>query len=92
MTQTRLVLDTDAEIERAQVDAWRTMSPAQKAATVSGLTSAVFEMAKAGVRARFPTATPHERFLRLAIQILGADLAARAYPEATGFLPPAGTE
>jgi hypothetical protein len=82
MAPSRLAADTDAEVERAQIAGWRNMTPAQKAATVSGLTSAMFEMAMAGVRTRFPTATTHEQFLRLAIQTLGADLAIRAYPDA----------
>jgi len=57
------------------------MSPAQKAAVVSGLTQAVFELAHAGVRHRHPTASPHEQFLRLAIVTLGLDLARKAYPD-----------
>jgi hypothetical protein len=85
MAQSRLASDTDAEVERLQIAGWRNMSPVQKAATVSGLTSAMFEVARAGVRARFPNATAREQFLRLAIQTLGADLAARAYPEAAGL-------
>lgn len=79
----RLAADTDAEIERLQISGWRAMPPAQKAATVSGLTEAMYEMARAGVRHRFPGASPREQFLRLAIQTLGRDLATRAYPDAT---------
>lgn len=88
MALSRLAADTDAEVERVQIAGWRNMTPAQKAATVSGLTSATFEMARAGVRARFPNATAREQFLRLAIQILGADLAARAYPDAAPLANP----
>lgn len=82
----RLAADTDAVTERRQIAVWRTMSPAQKAATVSGLTAAAFEMARAGVRHRFPDAGPREQFLRLAILTLGADLAVRAYPDAEGLV------
>jgi|SRR5687768_11230763 len=85
MAQLPLATDTDAKVERVQIAGWRNMSPVQKAATVSGLTSAMFEMARAGVRARFPHATERELFLRLAIQTLGADLAARVYPDAAGL-------
>lgn len=92
MAQSRLAADTDGEVERIQLAGWRNMSPAQKAATVSGLTSAVFEMAMAGVRARFPNATPREQFLRLAIQTLGIDVAARAYPDAASLSQPAAEE
>lgn len=86
MSSPRLAADTDADVERLQVEAWRAMSPAQKAATVSGLTAAAFEMARAGVRHRFPGASPREEFLRLAIITLGADLATRAYPDAAALI------
>ena len=57
------------------------MSALQKAALVSGLTQAAYEMALAGVRDRYPDASPREQFLRLALVTLGPDLARRAYPE-----------
>ena len=57
------------------------MSPAEKAAIVTGLTQAAYDLALAGVRARFPDASPREHFLRLAIVTLGPDLARQAYPE-----------
>ena len=77
-----LAADTDADVERLQVAGWRAMTPAQKAATVSGLTAAAFDMARAGVAHRFPNATPREQFLRLALLTLGDELATRAYPDA----------
>lgn len=73
--------DTSPEIERRQIEHWRAMTPAEKAAIVSGLTRASFEMARAGVRHRHPDASPREQFLRLAIVTLGPELAARAYPD-----------
>lgn len=79
--QPALSLDTSAEIERLQIERWGQMSPAQKAATVSGLTQAVRDLAVAGVRLRHPDASPREQFLRLALIILGPDLGRRAYPE-----------
>ena len=57
------------------------MSPAEKAAIVSGLTKSVYEMALAGVRHRHPHAPAREQFLRLAIVMLGSELARKAYPE-----------
>jgi len=57
------------------------MSAAAKAALVSGLTQASVELARAGVRQRHPDASPREQFLRLAVIVLGPELAARAYPE-----------
>ncbi len=88
MSSPRLAADTDAVVERLQVEAWRAMSPAQKAATVSGLTAAAFEMARAGVRQRFPHASAREQFLRLAMLTLGAELAARVYPDVATLIDP----
>ncbi len=59
------------------------MSPADKAAIVSGLTQAVYDLARAGIRLRYSDAPPREQFLRLALLTLGPDLARRAYPEIT---------
>lgn len=57
------------------------MAQAEKAALITGLTRASFEMAAAGVRHRHPNASQREQFLRLAIVTLGPELARRAYPE-----------
>lgn len=87
MTPTPLTLDTPPEVERRQVDAWRRMSAAEKAAMVSGLTRAAIELAAAGVKQRFPDASPREHFLRLAVVILGPGLARLAYPDADRVIP-----
>jgi hypothetical protein len=76
-----LSLDTSPEVERMQVEGWRRMDATQKAAIVSGLTQAVRDIAMAGVRHRYPNASPHEHFLRLALIMLGEELARKAYPE-----------
>ena len=76
-----LNLDTSPEVERLQVERWRQMSPAEKAAIVSGLTRAVYDLARAGIRQRHPDASPREQFLRLALLTLGTELARQAYPE-----------
>lgn len=81
MPQEPLSADTPLEIERLQIENWRRMSPAEKAAIVSGLTNAVYELALAGVRQRHPDSTPREHFLRLAIVMLGPELARKAYPD-----------
>jgi hypothetical protein len=60
-----LNLDTSAEIECRQVERWRTMTTEEKAALVSGLTRAAYELSLAGVRDRYPNASPREVFLRL---------------------------
>lgn len=81
-----LSLDTSPAIEQQQIESWRRMTPATKAATVSGLTTAAYAMARAGVRHRHPGAAPREVFLRMAIITLGPDLACAAYPDARPFV------
>lgn len=88
MAQDRLAADTDPDVERVQIAAWGAMTPAEKAAIVSGLTSAAFTLAQAGVRHRFPDATPWEQRLRLAIQVHGPELAIRVYPDAAALVDP----
>lgn len=76
-----LASDTPLDIEGRQIEEWRTMSAAQKAETVASLSRGVRDLAIAGIRLRYPNATPREQFLRLAILTLGRELAAEAYPE-----------
>lgn len=77
----RLSLDTSAEIELLQIERWRQMSPAEKAALVSGLTQAVCDLALAGIRLRHPNASAREQFLRRALIMLGPDIARKVFPE-----------
>jgi hypothetical protein len=86
VTQPSRNLDTSPEIERRQVESWRQMSAAQKAATVTGLTRAAYAMTAAGVRQRYPDASPREHFLRVAVIALGPDLARLAYPDAAAVI------
>ena len=58
------------------------MSAAQKAALITGLTRAAYAMTLAGIQHRDPNASPRQQFLRLALIVLGPDLACRAYPDA----------
>jgi hypothetical protein len=88
MADARLAVDTDPETEHAQIAAWAEMTPAEKAAIVSGLTAAAFAVAEAGVRHRFPDAAPREQWLRLAIQVHGPELAIRAYADAAALVDP----
>jgi len=88
VTETPLSLDTSPEIECRQFDAWRRMSPAEKAAMVTGLTRAAFAMTAAGVRQRHPAASPRAQFLRVAVIVLGPELARLAYPDAAQVIAP----
>lgn len=82
MPRPPLALDTPSEIEDRQVEAWRRMLPAEKAAIVTNLTQAAYAMTCAGVRHRYPQASAREQFLRVALIVLGPELACRAYPDA----------
>lgn len=79
--------DTSPEMQRVQAARWRAMSDAEKAALVAGLCTATLALADAGIAARYPDASPRERFLRRAVLMLGRDLAARVYPDAAQLLP-----
>jgi hypothetical protein len=76
-----LAADTPEDIEERQIARWRDMSIGEKAALVSSLSQTVHDIALAGIRRRYPDATPREWFLRLAMLRLGRELALRAYPE-----------
>ena len=82
MTPSPLNLDTAPDVESRQIAAWRVMPAVEKAALVTGLTRAAFAMTAAGVRHRHPDAEPYEQFLRVAVIVLGPELAQKAYPEA----------
>ena len=73
--------DTSLEIEARQVEGWRRMSVTEKAQLIASLSCAAREVALAGIRDRYPGASPREQFLRLAMLTLGAELARQAYPD-----------
>jgi hypothetical protein len=85
VTGSPLSFDTSPEIERRQIESWRQMTPAEKAAIVTGLTRAACAMTWAGVRQRHPEATPREHFLRVAVILLGVELASAVYPDVAGL-------
>lgn len=68
-------------MEMRQIARWREMSADEKTALMSSLSLAVHDVALAGIRHRYPFATPRECFLRLAVLRLGRELAVQAYPE-----------
>jgi hypothetical protein len=74
--------DTSPEIERLQVESWRRMSPAEKASIVRALTSATIEMAAAGIRHRHPAESHAQHRQRLAVILLGPELARHVRPDA----------
>jgi len=81
MSRPPLASDTPPEIEAMQIEGWRRMTATEKAALITGLTQATFDLALAGIRHRYPAASAREQFLRRAILLYGRDLAVRAYPD-----------
>ena len=75
-----LASDTAAEIERLQIEGWRQMSAAQKAATVTALTRAAIQMTKAGIRHRHPGESEGSHRTRLAEILFGSELARHVFP------------
>ena len=67
---------------RRQIALWRCMSPLEKLQLVGGLTRASRDMCLAGIRLRNPGASEREVAYQFALITLGAELTARAYPEA----------
>lgn len=78
--------DTTDEAERAQIDAWRRMSPLEKVELVSAATRDALILALFGIRQRYPLASEHECFLRLAELQLGPTLVCEVYPDASRIL------
>jgi hypothetical protein len=76
-----LAPDTSGDIEQRQIEAWRAMTPGQKLQLALQMTATVRQLALAGIRQRYPSASPREEFLRLAQVVLGEELARKAYPE-----------
>ena len=76
-----LARDTDPAVEQRQIEAWRRLTPADKLLLVMRMNANVTELALAGVRQRYPGASPREQFLRLAQVMLGDELARKAYPD-----------
>ena len=80
--------DTSADVERLQVEAWRRMSPLQKAGIINQATRDALTLALSGIRLRHPGASERECFIRLAALRLGPTLVRQVYPDASQILGP----
>ena len=80
--------DTSVHAERLQIEAWRRMSPLEKAEIVSQATSDTLTLALSGIRQRHPDASERECFIRLAALRLGPTLVREVYPDASQILGP----
>jgi hypothetical protein len=57
--------DTSREAEERQFDRWRGLAPVEKVRIVAGLTRMTNQLARAGIRTRYPQAAEREIELRL---------------------------
>ena len=80
--------DTSADVERRQIEAWRRMSPLQKAEIVNQPSRDALTLAMAGIRQRHPGASERECFIRLAALQLGPALVRTVYADASEILGP----
>jgi len=76
---TQVFPDTPPETERVLFALLREMPPWRKVELVAQLNQTVRELALAGLRERYPTASPPELRRRLANIVLGTELAEKAY-------------
>jgi hypothetical protein len=71
--------DTTPDVEERQIEGLRRLTPARRLALAGELTLAVRQLALAGLRQRYPAATPTMLRRRLADLLLGPEMAARVY-------------
>jgi hypothetical protein len=77
--------DTMPEVDKLQIDRLRQMPPWRKLALLGEMNRTVRTLALAGLRHRFPDESQAQHRRRLAVLMLGPELAARVYgpmPEA----------
>jgi hypothetical protein len=71
--------DTSPDAERVQIEILRAMPSWRKFKLWNDLNMAMRHVALAGLRERFPSATPQELHRRLATLLLGPELATKVY-------------
>ena len=80
-------MDSSHDAARHLVEQWRSMSAERKLGVTLQMSRTVRDLALAGMRSRFPNAGAHEQMLRLAVVMLGSELAVAAYPEISSLDP-----
>ena len=71
--------DTSPEAWAVYLDIYRRMSPEKKIASALEMSRSVKALAEAGLRQRYPAASPREIFLRRVQLDLGEELFRKAY-------------
>lgn len=71
--------DTHPKMEALQIQLWRQASPTRKMNMLAQLNASARMLAMAGLRSRYPQASESELRLKLAVLILGEELALKVY-------------
>ena len=71
--------DTHPKMEALQIQLWRQASPTRKMNMLAQLNTSARVLAMTGLRARFPHADEAELQLRLAVLLLGEEIARKVY-------------
>lgn len=87
MDSAPLAMDSSRDAERLLVERWQSMSAERKLAVSLQMSRTVRDLALAGIRSRFPDAGEREQMLRLAVVLLGSELALAVYPEISSLDP-----
>lgn len=80
MDRPSISADTDEDVSARQVEAWRSMTPTERADLARRLTNDVTRIAIAGIRAQYPDATDDEVRYELARRQYGEEIAAPLRP------------
>ncbi len=78
-TWRELNMDTSPEVEAVLFKLWRETTARRKLEMMDGLNRTVRQLALAGLRSRFPNASPDELHRRLADIVLGEAVANQVY-------------
>lgn len=71
--------DTHPKMEALQIQLWRQASPTRKMNMLAQLNSSARLLALTGLRSRFPNASEAELHFKLAVLMLGEELAGKVY-------------
>ena len=74
-----LFSDTDPIMESLQIQLWRQASPTRKMNMLAQLNASARMLALAGLRSRYPDSSEAELRYKLAVLLLGEELAQKAY-------------
>jgi hypothetical protein len=76
-----LFSDTHPKMEDLQIQLWRQASPTRKMQALAQLNASVRLLAMTGLRSQYPQASEAELRFKLAVMLLGDELARKVYGE-----------